>query len=669
MKINVNMLYDFIIYSIIFTIIYKHDPTLPIFPNLSFLTIALPLASLLINGLYPNLKTFSIGIVITLLSIIYFWPALSTAAEITGILVFLEIIGLFIFGLIPFVVELILAYALYLSPPPSSTYAVDNIPIILIFILFTAYIRGIALSRKGKLFFEIKIRVRNSPTSKHKPKSSMIRGLIKSSSSSQKSQYKKVLITGLPTQNIKVQVDSYLVDLPIGQEVSIKAQQLIFCPQEINGITYVPNIHITTSDKVRVTYSIGNPSPSNFRKCYIRFRINNYNSDWLLNVDGVVYKLQGNDTYFPLFDKMMINWKASPLGNFKFNPSGGQAFRGDYIVIDTLPTLQPVTFSQATPQQWNANLWVGKNLYGYKIVDFIGEGGNGYVLKGESGGTYYALKILKLEQTIGGTRTQASLSSFDVLFSEGENLKKLSQNPRFVEIYGIYVDRNNIKRILDGDSSIYLQFPPAIVMEFMEGGNLESLIQDRFVYSQYWYDIVKEIIKEVAEGLAYLHSSGYVHLDIKPANIFFSSKLGNSPYEVYQNVKGKVKIGDLGSAVKVGSQVTQITPAYASPDQLEALITGKGASPSMDIFSLGVTLYKMLTMSYSPIGDLLDQAFTLYANGDIQGALNLINQAKSQLPIIPPSNIPREFQETIIRATDPNPLKRITAKDILAILQ
>jgi serine/threonine protein kinase len=102
-----------------------------------------------------------------------------------------------------------------------------------------------------------------------------------------------------------------------------------------------------------------------------------------------------------------------------------------------------------------------------------------------------------------------------------------------------------LKLIESGDVEAYLNSPPMIVMEFMEGGSFMDLIQNpQITNSVFWRKIVYKVILQTASGLKYMHSLGYVHLDVKPQNIFFPQKMGNTGESVYKSLK--VKLGDLG---------------------------------------------------------------------------------------------------------------------------
>src|ERR1017187_2668919 len=123
---------------------------------------------------------------------------------------------------------------------------------------------------------------------------------------------------------------------------------------------------------------------------------------------------------------------------------------------------------------------------------------------------------------------------------------------------------------------------PYLVMEFLEGHTHKQVIQERWPLSL--LDKVR-IMTQVAEGLAYAHSKGVVHRDVKPENIMLLPD-------------DNVKIMDFGIALgpNRNTNVTQTggiigTPAYFAPEQLEGL----KATQQTDIFSFGDVYYELLS--------------------------------------------------------------------------
>ena len=81
---------------------------------------------------------------------------------------------------------------------------------------------------------------------------------------------------------------------------------------------------------------------------------------------------------------------------------------------------------------WDPNVWINRTLSVYKVEKVIGEGGNGYVLKGEYSGKPLAIKMLKL---YGGNPEEF----FKDLATEASNLVNLSNHKNIVKIYAVNV--------------------------------------------------------------------------------------------------------------------------------------------------------------------------------------------------------------------------------------
>ena len=122
---------------------------------------------------------------------------------------------------------------------------------------------------------------------------------------------------------------------------------------------------------------------------------------------------------------------------------------------------------------------------------------------------------------------------------------------------------------------------PFIVMEFVRGQPLSKVLRD--AGGKLDLDTALRFALEIAEALAYAHSQGVVHGDVKPANILITDD-------------GHAKIADFGvarlsqSVIRPGGRVFG-SPGYMAPEQL----SGGPADARSDLFSLGVVLYSMLT--------------------------------------------------------------------------
>jgi serine/threonine protein kinase len=117
-----------------------------------------------------------------------------------------------------------------------------------------------------------------------------------------------------------------------------------------------------------------------------------------------------------------------------------------------------------------------------------------------------------------------------------------------------------------------------IVMEYVDGGTLEQYVEPGWLLQ---FPAVADHMFKCCKALEYAYSMGVIHRDIKPANIMLHS--------------GEVKISDLGAAQIEDADSTQVvgigSPYYMSPEQ----ITGEEVTFRSDIYSLGVTMYQLLT--------------------------------------------------------------------------
>lgn len=197
----------------------------------------------------------------------------------------------------------------------------------------------------------------------------------------------------------------------------------------------------------------------------------------------------------------------------------------------------------------------------YEILSRLGEGGMGtvYKVRHKTNGQIYALKTLKRDLA----RDREHLERF---MREIRNSFALS-HPNIIRAADMGVDK---------ETHFY-------VMEYIEGESLESLMKKRKRLGE---EESARIIAPIAEALAFANSRGIVHRDIKPANVLISKE-------------GIVKLCDMGIAKSVGTDVTLTqtgtavgSPHYISPEQ----VTGtKDLDIRSDIYSLGVTLYYMVT--------------------------------------------------------------------------
>lgn len=131
---------------------------------------------------------------------------------------------------------------------------------------------------------------------------------------------------------------------------------------------------------------------------------------------------------------------------------------------------------------------------------------------------------------------------------------------------------------------------PFMVMEYLEGSDLDQILRHRGPFSI--TDAV-DYVMQACEAIAEAHHLGIVHRDIKPSNFFLTSRTDGSPL---------IKVLDFGIA-KARAELQQDlsltktrtvlgSPVYMSPEQIRS---AKSVDHRTDIWSLGVTLYELLT--------------------------------------------------------------------------
>jgi len=135
-----------------------------------------------------------------------------------------------------------------------------------------------------------------------------------------------------------------------------------------------------------------------------------------------------------------------------------------------------------------------------------------------------------------------------------------------------------------------------VVMEHLAGGQLFDLVvEEGFALTE---GRCRTFVRQICEGLAYLHSLSIVHLDLKPENIVCVGR-----------EKCSVKIVDFGSAQRVVPGlpvlVEQATPEFAPPE----VVTGGDVGVQADMWSLGVICYVLLSGCEPFVGESEQDTF------------------------------------------------------------
>ncbi|MBI4567779.1 MAG: protein kinase, partial [Planctomycetes bacterium] len=198
----------------------------------------------------------------------------------------------------------------------------------------------------------------------------------------------------------------------------------------------------------------------------------------------------------------------------------------------------------------------------YKLVRELGRGAMGVVYEAiqDGVGRRVALKVLPSNLT-------TSKQVVERFKREAASAAKLN-HPNVVPIYGVGED---------GGTHYY-------AMEFVDGRGIDSIIEKERITPQR----AAKLVIGAARGLNHAHEAGVIHRDIKPANIMVTRK------------EDRPMIADFGLArEKTNATMTATgqvmgTPAYMAPEQ--ALGERSEVGPKSDQYSLGVSLFEMLTL-------------------------------------------------------------------------
>jgi serine/threonine-protein kinase len=216
---------------------------------------------------------------------------------------------------------------------------------------------------------------------------------------------------------------------------------------------------------------------------------------------------------------------------------------------------------------------IGTEVSGkYRILKLLGEGAMGAVYLGEHTriGRKDAIKILRK----GLTTDAESIARFN----RGARNMSAIRHPNVCTLY-------DYGETVDGS--------PFLALELIEGESLKELVEREKALDP---RRAIHIALQTAQALDAAHHAGIVHRDLKPANIMLETGRDGSDI---------VKVVDFdiakGPEPEGGEEVTRLgyvvgTPEYMSPEQL----TGEKLDGRSDIYSLGVTFYRMLTGVLTP---------------------------------------------------------------------
>jgi serine/threonine-protein kinase len=250
----------------------------------------------------------------------------------------------------------------------------------------------------------------------------------------------------------------------------------------------------------------------------------------------------------------------------------------------------------------------------YQVEKELGKGAMGVVYQGRDPkiGRVVAIKTMALAQEFEADELAEVKERF---FREAETAGRLS-HPNIVTIYDT------------GEEHDFCY----IAMELLKGGDLVPFVKAPNLLP---VDKTVSIIARAADALGYAHKQGVVHRDIKPANMMYHADTDT------------LKLTDFGIARLTDSSKTKTgmvlgTPSYMSPEQL----AGKKIEGRSDLFSLGVSLYQLLSGKLPFEGESMAQLM-----------FKIANEAPTDILTVNP-NVPPALVAFLDKALSKNPDER-----------
>jgi serine/threonine protein kinase len=253
----------------------------------------------------------------------------------------------------------------------------------------------------------------------------------------------------------------------------------------------------------------------------------------------------------------------------------------------------------------------------YEVVRELGKGAMGivYLAKDPLIGRLVALKTIR----IAAHADDDEAKEFQQRFIREAQAAGILNHPAIVTVHDI-----------GQDDASGVSF---IAMEYVEGQNLKEVLNQGRTLS---FEMIADIIAQVADALDFAHAKGIVHRDVKPANVILVD--GN-----------RAKITDFGIA-KIASGAANLTttgqflgtPNYMAPEQVK----GAPVDGRTDIFALGICLYECLTRRKPFGGDSLTSI-----------SYKIVHEPFPSLREINPQ-IPEGFEDVVAHCLAKDPAKR-----------
>lgn len=243
---------------------------------------------------------------------------------------------------------------------------------------------------------------------------------------------------------------------------------------------------------------------------------------------------------------------------------------------------------------------------------------------------FYAARDRESDQVVG-----LKLCDFEK-FSFFESRFKGMNKPPEGEIAASMEHPNIIKTLEYGLTN---QKEPYLIMEFIEGPGLNTLIQNRA--TDRLGNNRLSLIKQMSDALAYVHKKGYIHRDICPRNFICSTDITT------------IKLIDFGLTVPATEPFMRPgnrtgTPLYMAPE----IVRRRKTDQRLDIFAFGVSCYQLLTFEFPWPGGETSGLAAL--NHDTSNPRDIFNYRP---------NLNKTLGNLVMQSVQPAPENRVQSMD------
>jgi serine/threonine-protein kinase len=231
-------------------------------------------------------------------------------------------------------------------------------------------------------------------------------------------------------------------------------------------------------------------------------------------------------------------------------------------ILKRLVKAGALTHNQARRAAQELSTLLNQHIPGYQLLEKIGRGSMGIV---------YKARQLSMDRPVAVKILHARYAT------NADLLRRLTREAHLAA----KLSHNNIVQAIDVGSAGSIHY---FVMEYVEGTTIRHELEKGKTYGE---QEALEIVVQIAQALQHAHRRGLVHRDVKPANIILTPD-------------GVAKLADLGMARETTDEagaraergMTIGTPYYMAPEQING---GADVDGRVDIYSLGATLYHMVT--------------------------------------------------------------------------